>query len=243
MVNQNKTIDAGLRADIMRKQIETKNTLSSPQSLYVGLGSAKDISGIDVQIDYINDNVSYPSGLYADETIQQAIDNNHIIFDTAELPVGNNNQVLQIQNDKLIYDVIHDNNVAAGEQFPIISEGIYSVADYSNIANTYNQTSGELYINLQDETTATHMTAAEIKDYFLCNGQNDKAQLANLHCKDIECENINYQDGSIHGTPFNQIFTSNYKAVQHARSAMTEYTESNLFGLEANLQSLFYDLV
>ena len=41
-------IDNGLRADIMRKRMEDKNTLSHKGSLYVGTGEKETINGVDI---------------------------------------------------------------------------------------------------------------------------------------------------------------------------------------------------
>ena len=207
-----KTIDAGLRADIMRKQIETKNTLTANGSLYIGNGKATDLQGRYVTI--TNRVVTYADG--TTETVDNAIDNNHIIFETTELSLGKADTVLQTDGHDLSYTKIKNSHIeipsgkTKGEFPSIIAGGSLTSVDsanysYVNIANGFNDNTGNLYINLKDDNDG--QTKQEIKDYFLCNGQ-DNLDLSNLHCNDIDCKDVDCEEIIMNGQKMSDLLTS-----------------------------------
>lgn len=83
----------GLRADYIRKQLETKNTLTSKGALYVGLGTKTYSSDLSQAVD---------------------TDGNKNIYQTTALPAGTNNYVLMADSTATVglkYGLIGDANI------------------------------------------------------------------------------------------------------------------------------------
>ncbi len=143
----------GLRADYIRKQLETKNTLTSKGALYVGLGTKTYSSDLSQAVD---------------------TDGNKNIYQTTALPAGDNNYVLIADSTTttgLRYGLIGDSNIdsISGNKLKndINAEKITSgILDISRIPNMSADkiTSGSFNAARIPNLDATKITTGELDE-------------------------------------------------------------------------------